>query len=133
MNCPQCDDVLVTLELMDIEVDYCTTCGGIWLDKGELEYLINISGGIHESINMDLPADTNEKPRQCPLCRKRMKKIQVQENGSLIIDRCERHGLWLDDGELHKILDTAGLKNNEHPLAQLLDEMFAARNKGGNE
>jgi Zn-finger nucleic acid-binding protein len=31
---------MITLELADVEIDYCTDCGGIWLDAGELELLL---------------------------------------------------------------------------------------------
>ena len=31
---------MITLELQEVEIDYCTDCGGIWLDAGELELLL---------------------------------------------------------------------------------------------
>ncbi len=31
MKCPQCGDILVTLEFDRIEIDYCTRCEGIRL------------------------------------------------------------------------------------------------------
>jgi Zn-finger nucleic acid-binding protein len=40
MDCPVCQDAMITLELSDVENDYCTDCGGIWLDAGELELLL---------------------------------------------------------------------------------------------
>ena len=40
MDCPVCKDAMITLELKDVEIDYCTDCGGIWLDAGELELLL---------------------------------------------------------------------------------------------
>lgn len=42
MKCPVCKDI--TLLMMDkngIEIDYCPECRWIWLDRGELEKLIN--------------------------------------------------------------------------------------------
>jgi len=40
MDCPVCKNAMITLELQEVEIDYCTDCGGIWLDAGELELLL---------------------------------------------------------------------------------------------
>jgi uncharacterized protein len=44
MNCPTCpDDKLVMTERSGIEIDYCPTCRGVWLDRGELDKIIERS------------------------------------------------------------------------------------------
>ena len=41
MKCPVCKDVtLLMSEKRGVEIDYCPECRGIWLDRGELEKLI---------------------------------------------------------------------------------------------
>ena len=41
MKCPVCKDVtLLMSEKKGVEIDYCQECRGIWLDRGELEKLI---------------------------------------------------------------------------------------------
>ena len=40
MNCPVCKEPMLVLELDKIEIDHCINCGGIWLDNGELELLL---------------------------------------------------------------------------------------------
>lgn len=41
MDCPVCKNVkLVIAERQGIEIDYCPDCRGIWLDRGELDKLI---------------------------------------------------------------------------------------------
>ena len=41
MKCPVCADTnLVMSERQGIEIDYCPQCRGIWLDRGELDKLI---------------------------------------------------------------------------------------------
>ena len=41
MLCPTCHDVnLAMTERQGIEIDYCPKCRGIWLDRGELDRLI---------------------------------------------------------------------------------------------
>lgn len=41
MNCPACKIAMITLELAEVEIDHCVNCGGIWLDAGELEILMD--------------------------------------------------------------------------------------------
>ena len=41
MKCPSCQDVtLVMTERQGVEIDYCPQCRGVWLDRGELDKLI---------------------------------------------------------------------------------------------
>lgn len=44
MNCPACANVnLVMSDRQGIEIDYCPTCRGVWLDRGELDKIIERS------------------------------------------------------------------------------------------
>ena len=44
MKCPVCKDVtLLMAEKNGVEIDYCPECRGIWLDRGELEKIIERS------------------------------------------------------------------------------------------
>ena len=44
MECPNCTDKsLVMSERCGIEIDYCPTCRGVWLDRGELDKIIATS------------------------------------------------------------------------------------------
>ena len=40
MQCPTDGAVLVMSERSGIEIDYCPTCRGVWLDRGELDKII---------------------------------------------------------------------------------------------
>lgn len=41
MKCPTCKDVtLVMSQRQNIEIDYCPDCRGVWLDRGELDKII---------------------------------------------------------------------------------------------
>lgn len=45
MKCPVCKDVsLVMSDRQGIEIDYCPSCRGVWLDRGELDKIIERSG-----------------------------------------------------------------------------------------
>src|SRR5512145_109106 len=43
MQCPVCKVDLVMTERKDVEIDYCPKCRGVWLDRGELDKIIERS------------------------------------------------------------------------------------------
>jgi Zn-finger nucleic acid-binding protein len=43
MKCPNDDTTLIMSERQNIEIDYCPTCRGVWLDRGELDKIIERS------------------------------------------------------------------------------------------
>ena len=40
MKCPVDGETLIKTERMGIEIDYCPVCRGVWLDRGELDKII---------------------------------------------------------------------------------------------
>ena len=40
MQCPACATHLIMSERQGIEIDYCPSCRGVWLDRGELDKII---------------------------------------------------------------------------------------------
>jgi len=43
MNCPICNIPLIIAERQGVEIDYCSKCRGVWLDRGELDKIIERS------------------------------------------------------------------------------------------
>ncbi len=41
MKCPTDDSTLVMSERNGVEIDYCPQCRGVWLDRGELDKIID--------------------------------------------------------------------------------------------
>jgi Zn-finger nucleic acid-binding protein len=117
---------MITLELADVEIDHCVRCGGIWLDSGEIDLLLNDPGRakrLFESFKED--PSSREQRRKCPICERTMAKVVVgHSDPPLLIDKCRRaDGLWFDRGELQNILARAQL--DEHSRIQrLLADMF---------
>ena len=126
MDCPACKNAMITLEFEDVEIDYCTDCGGIWLDAGELELLLNEpdkAKGLLDSFRID--SESDEKIRKCPICDKKMQKIVIGSSKPvLLIDKCRRgDGLWFDKGELQDIFDRAELDKDDK-IQKLLSDIF---------
>ncbi|GAB4547229.1 MAG: zf-TFIIB domain-containing protein [Anaerolineae bacterium] len=47
MNCPIDGTELVITNRANVEIDYCPKCRGIWLDRGELDKIIERSAAEH--------------------------------------------------------------------------------------
>lgn len=54
MNCPTCNVSLVMAERNNIEIDYCPQCRGIWLDRGELDKIIERSAEASPVLNKSI-------------------------------------------------------------------------------
>jgi uncharacterized protein len=44
MKCPNDSTTLVMSERAGVEIDYCPECRGVWLDRGELDKIIDRAG-----------------------------------------------------------------------------------------
>ena len=128
MDCPVCKNAMIALELAEVEVDYCTDCGGIWLDAGELELLLGNSERAEQLLNsFKINTLISEKRRKCPICLKKMQKITVDISPpALTLDKCSKgDGLWFDKGELQDIISRAVL-DKDNKIQKLLADMFGS-------
>lgn len=44
LQCPKCQSPMRHIERSGVTLDRCTECGGIFLDRGELEHLVRAEG-----------------------------------------------------------------------------------------
>lgn len=61
MQCPIDEVDLVMTDRQGVEIDYCPKCRGVWLDRGELDKIIE-RGSVQSSVASDLRP--YEKPNQ---------------------------------------------------------------------
>lgn len=59
MMCPNCDAELKLSERQGVEIDYCPKCRGVWLDRGELDKILERS-----SAQMQAPRYPNNEERR---------------------------------------------------------------------
>ena len=62
MPCPTDGTQLVMSERQGIEIDYCPSCRGVWLDRGELDKIIERS--TVEAAPVHQPAVSSPYPQQ---------------------------------------------------------------------
>ncbi len=110
MDCPRCKLPLKAETYEGHQVELCQSCWGMWLEPGELEEIlisrqyqfspeekqVALKGGVGKSRGPVSPAP-------CPRCDVRMERLYIDPSLFLVIDRCPRHGLWLDTGEIKTI------------------------------
>jgi len=102
MKCPGCASAMVQFTIHEIEIDRCTGCGGIVLDKGESEMIesLGLANVIEAGVAMD---HEHVHPRttgaRCHECQKDM--IALRGAGDVEYDWCEAcERLFFDRGEL---------------------------------
>jgi len=123
LECPKCLEPMLVAEYGSVEIDNCMSCGGIWLDGGELEAL----------TGADLPqaahdAELGSPDRDCPVCVDQLIKVRHKPT-DVVIDRCPHgDGIWFDQGELQQILATCkktdSPDSHEQHAANALAEFF---------
>jgi len=97
--CPRCGDVLSPVFAGVLS---CVRCEGLWLAQPTIDRAFQDPmwpGGASAWWRREL---------NCPVCL-----MEGTENlmaaildGNIVIDRCRGHGLWLDAGELGRVLNT---------------------------
>ena len=106
-ECPRCRIALNPLVSDGEEYDICPGCGGIWLDRGEF-HLATRERDVYKKV--DTKSEYRKPPIRglvkyipCVRCGKLMNRRNFGKISGVIIDRCDKHGVWLDTGELEKI------------------------------
>jgi Zn-finger nucleic acid-binding protein len=103
LTCVKCTSVLDKARVGDVEVDLCPSCGGLWLDHGEIERIGR--GKAEEMDRLSKALTGSEKPdpasdttNNCPACPGALKEVVL---GPVHVDYCSKcHGVFLDKGEL---------------------------------
>ena len=105
MNCPTCkaSELRPVLTKQGVEVDYCDSCGGIWLDKGEIFHFTKRRKELANSLKSGVQ-QARPTSRQCPKTGEALQELPLFD-GTLVIDYCPASGgMWFDKGELKKVL-----------------------------
>ena len=64
MNCPNDNTQLVMSDRQGIEIDYCPQCRGVWLDRGELDKILERSTQMGPATAPPPPPSQHHPPRQ---------------------------------------------------------------------
>lgn len=98
MHCPKCKAYTATETLLDVEVDVCPTCQGIWFDRNELSRIV----GTTKDIALT-GASMKQTNYRCPRCHQMLMEVPYTWDKTMLVDMCPGcEGIYLDAGELEK-------------------------------
>ncbi len=113
MACPSCGQALVEEKVFDRPIRRCQQCLGEWADEATLLAFFNRAALARRPPTGQSPAGPPPSParlsfftiapiygqpqRRCPACAGPMKQAGLAR---LVVDRCERDGVWFERGNL---------------------------------
>ena len=63
MNCPACHVPLSMSDRQGVEIDYCPRCRGVWLDRGEIDKIVEREVAAYGPLSKrDVALGTHEPP-----------------------------------------------------------------------
>lgn len=63
MNCPVCSVALTMTDRQGVEIDYCPKCRGVWLDRGELDKIIERSASSQPTYSNEPRSESRPETR----------------------------------------------------------------------
>jgi Zn-finger nucleic acid-binding protein len=128
LMCPDCEAPLHPRLVGDVRISECSSCNGLWVPEDRFDQLMARALEAREkadpvtlqSLNPRMtganPAAQGVQYRKCLVCKELMRRRNFRKTSGVIIDRCHRHGTWLDADELERI---AGfLQSGGRPMAE---------------
>lgn len=117
-QCPVCDTACDNINIGRNErviIQRCNDCDGIFISEEILEQLIQDQKLIREKIDLHMLRFIKDNPRQgketaviykkCPVCDITMHRLNYRAVSGVIVDKCYKHGIWLDAGELMQLYE----------------------------
>ncbi len=130
LPCPVCGCLMPPRSVGGIGINECGSCNGIWASGSRLDQLISraIEAQCSESgaprrtyeprVKGANPMAQRVAYRKCPECDAFMQRRNFRKASGVIIDRCHKHGTWLDADELEQI--TGFVASGGNPAAQAM-------------
>ncbi|NOZ21820.1 MAG: hypothetical protein GXP25_12130 [Planctomycetes bacterium] len=114
MNCPNCGQELQLDQYEGVTIDICAGCGGVWLDEGELDQIVERREKVFAQEEIEavpgarVPVPVKKEDMgegyPCPKCGAKCRRSNYAYTSGIIIDKCPSDGgIWLDASELEKI------------------------------
>lgn len=117
-HCPVCDTTFDHINIglsQRVLIQRCNSCDGIFVSEDILEQLMADKRLLKEKIDFHVLRFVKDHPRQtkqtevvyrnCPVCERMMQRFNYKTTSGVVVDRCLRHGIWLDGGELHQLFE----------------------------
>jgi len=120
-RCPRCAQPLASANHAGVAVDVCATCGGTWLDRGELESVLSRPESAARGERAAPFVEPTTRYLACPRCGDLMTRRQYERYSGVVLDYCNAHGVWADRGEIERVRafrDGGGIEHREEREAE---------------
>ena len=123
LDCPMCSHItMIPLHEEGAKVDYCPECKGIWVDFAGEKEVLEIRPNVFSLDELKRlrkqyqPVATLEPVRyiHCPVCDELMNRKNWGSYSGVIVNRCDTHGTWYDDGKITKVREYVALGGIEY-------------------
>lgn len=64
LTCPVCGGEMKTLYRYGVEIDVCNDCKGVWLDRGELNKIVESVSAIYDNVKNVIPLDEENQLKE---------------------------------------------------------------------
>lgn len=113
-TCPAChkEDAVAAMDDRGVEFLGCGECFGLFVTEAGLAKYVQVSteqdevGEGFKDLMQKTLAEKEPKigKRACPVCKDPLGRLGFGESPFVILDRCAKHGVWLDKKELKKVI-----------------------------
>ncbi len=101
LQCPKCGHGMLEITHVEVVIDRCTHCQGLWFDADEAHLLKELPdsqlldiGDVEVGVHYDAKGEID-----CPRCGKPMEPTSDAKQKHIWYERCEVHGMFMDAGE----------------------------------
>ena len=134
LNCPSCRARLMMVLDEGAPVHTCGQCKGVWVELVDEKALLQIKP---EAFSVDelkrlrklyrpFMKDDPVRLRACPECGELMYRRNWGGHSGVVVDRCEQHGTWYDEGEVEKVREYIQLGGIEFEKLRLAEQGLSA-------
>lgn len=116
--CPVCETRMRTVNMGAegggvLMADKCPACFGSFFASYNLEAILDSLGRFGffidtkrlDGLGGGIAAEARIVYRKCPVCAKLMNRVNFGRRSGVVTDQCHGHGVWLDAGELRRLVE----------------------------
>ena len=129
LSCPNCRGSLQQAPDEGVPIHVCRSCNGLWVDPVDEQALLRMKPQVFSiqelkrlrKLYRPLGKDDPVRLRACPVCHELMYRRNWGGHSGVVVDRCEDHGTWYDQGEVEKVREYIELGGIEFEKLRLTE------------
>lgn len=128
MKCPKCggDSLRDFGQVEGVEIDFCSSCKGIWFDAGELAFYVEAEEDV-PNVEAAISAG-HATGLECPKCASELIETRYVPEEPLLMDICPScRGVFLDKGEVPRVETLAARRGG---LERVVNTVKALEKRG---